>query len=101
MKETKSINNVVIRLTDERWQHILEAHIELENQIDEVLKAISYPDFICKGTNEEFLAAVYKYENKVLVVVYKEEIEDGFIITAYFTNKMEKLLKKEIIWRKQ
>ena len=100
MKETKSINNIVIRLTDERWQHILDAHIELENQIEEVLNAVSSPDFVCKGTNEEFLAAVYKYEHKILVVVYKENKNDGFIITAYFTNKIEKILKKEILWHK-
>ena len=94
MAETKSINNIVIRLTNERWQHILNAHIELENEVDAVLNTVSNPDYVIKGTEEELLAAIYKYENKMLVVVYKEEKEDGFIITAYYTSKIDKLLKK-------
>ena len=100
MKETKSINNIVIRLTEERWQHIIFAHIELENEIEFVLYAVSNPDYILKGTDDEFLAAIYKHADRLLVVVYKEETTDGFIITAYYTKKIEKLLKKEILWHK-
>lgn len=100
MAETKSVNNIVIRLTDERWQHILNAHNELANEKDFILNAISDPDYILKGNVEEMLAAVYKKDNKMLVVVYKEEEKDGFVITAYYTSKIEKLLKKQILWHK-
>ena len=42
----------------------------------------------------------YELYNKALVVVYKEEERDGFIITAFFTSKMEQVLKREMVWRK-
>jgi len=39
-------------------------------------------------------------EKKYLAVVYKEFIDDGFIITAYFTRKI-KLEDEEIVWKKK
>ena len=56
--------------------------------------------FAIEGGADELLAAVYKREDKLLVVVYKETGTDGFIITAYFTRHIEKLLKRKIVWQK-
>jgi hypothetical protein len=40
--------------------------------------------------------------DKFIVVVYKEiTITDGFIITAYISNKEQKFEKKKVIWRQQ
>ena len=37
---------------------------------------------------------------KYLAVVYKEFIDDGFVITAYFTRKIG-LENEEIVWKKK
>ena len=38
--------------------------------------------------------------NKFIVVIYKEvSLEDGFIITAYLSNKEQKFDKKQILWK--
>lgn len=37
---------------------------------------------------------------KYLVVVFRETDDDGFVITAYFTSKIEKLTNRKILWRK-
>jgi len=96
----KSKNNVPIRLTEERWFHIVENHDELAGYYDEVLNTIEDPDFIIKGYRGA-LIALKKMNNKFLAVIYKElNPNEGFIITAYFTSKI-KLEKEEIIWQKQ
>jgi hypothetical protein len=93
MRTAQSHNSVPIRLTDERWQHIIRGHPEMTEQIDEVLQTLSEPDKIQLGDTNELLA-IRRYEktpvttNKFLVVAYRETtLEDGFVLTAYFTRR--------------
>ncbi|MBA3724077.1 MAG: hypothetical protein H0W89_04270 [Candidatus Levybacteria bacterium] len=97
---TISKNTVTIRLTDERWRHIILLHPNLVEKQQEVLKAVNNPDWILKGSADELLAVVIALNTKYLVVVYKESNNDGFIITAYITTDVKWLFKKEIIWNK-
>ena len=41
-----SINGVPIRLTDERWEHILDSHPELASFRETLLDAVENPDYI-------------------------------------------------------
>jgi hypothetical protein len=66
-------NGVPIRLTEERWFHIVENHDELAGLSDEVLMTVEYPDFIVKGWTDELLA-VRRVNGRYLVVVYKEKL---------------------------
>jgi hypothetical protein len=101
MEIAKSKNGVPIRLTEERWVHIVENHDDLAGYYDEVLICVEDPDFIIKGYRDALIALRKKDEGKFLAVVYKELSEsDGFIITAFFTSKI-KLEKEEIIWQRQ
>ena len=34
------------------------------------------------------------------MVIYKEEENDKFVITAFMTSKPEKIRKKEVVWKK-
>lgn len=99
-----SVSGVKIRLTQERWNHIIIAHQEIKSKdFPRIMKVISGPDFILRGNKGECLA-VKKVTGKEnwLVVPYKEiDQEDGFVLTAYFSNDLSWLLKKEIIWSKQ
>ena len=89
MDIVKSINGVPIRLTEERWVHIIENHDDMAGYYDEVLGVVENPDYIIKGYKDAVIALKQK-ENKFLAVVYKElGISDGFIITAYFTSKIK------------
>jgi hypothetical protein len=99
MEIVKSKNGVPIRLTEERWIHIVENHDDLAGYYDEVLMCVEDPDFVIKGYGYALIALRKKDEKKFLAVVYKELSEsDGFIITAFFTFKIE---KEEIIWQRQ
>jgi hypothetical protein len=95
-----SINKVPIRLTSERWIHIIENHDDLAGYRDDVLSAIEEPDYLIAGYNEAKIA-LKKMERKFLAVIYKEiNFNDGFIITAFFTSKID-LSKETILWQKQ
>lgn len=100
MFTVKSITDKTIRLTDERWLHIVEGHPEMAGHLNDVLLAVAAPEMILQGGTDELLATVSTYKNKWLVVVYKEYETDGFILTAYFTLKTNKLLKRKILWQK-
>ncbi|MCP4986125.1 MAG: hypothetical protein GY928_08680 [Colwellia sp.] len=69
-----SKNNCSVRLTAERWGHIIERHPEMENQKERVLETITDPDFIQQGDFEELIAVKF-YEqtpltSKFLVTIY-------------------------------
>jgi hypothetical protein len=101
MEMIKSKNDVPIRLTAERWLHIIENHDDLAGYYDDVINAIEEPNYIIKGYKEAFIALKEIEKGKFLAVVYKEiSEEDGFIITAYFTSKIKiKLEKEAVVWR--
>lgn len=100
---TLSKNKVKIRLTQERWQHIVSSHKELENaKPSTVLLAIKNPDMILKGDVGELLAVKNFKKDCWLVVPYKEiDLRDGFVLTAYLTTNLKWIFKKEIIWNKE
>ena len=97
----RSHNGVPVRLTEERRQHIVYRHPEMKNQRDQVLETLAEPDTIQQGDFHELLAIRFYPETplagKFLVVVYREVApDDGFIITAYLTNRPSS--KRETIW---
>lgn len=99
-----SKNNVPIRLTDERWNHIVTSHLEIDpKDFSTIMKVIENPDFILKGDGGELLAAKKKSGKEVWIVVpYKEfSSSDGFILTAYITTNNRWLFQREIIWSKE
>lgn len=97
---TISKNGVLIRLTEERWKHIVLMHPCLTDRHDSVLSTVKDPDYIFQGKLGELLAASKLSKTAYLVVVYKETEIDGFIITAFETTEKLWLFKKELIWSK-
>jgi hypothetical protein len=97
-----SINKIPIRFSDERWKHISIGHPEMAEYFDQLLECVENPEIVYFGSEGEFLA-VKSLNNegiKFIVVVYKEiENDDGFIITAFLTNKLNYLKNKQILWK--
>ena len=97
-----SRNDIPIRITQERWEHIERRHPEMEGQKEKVTETISNPDVIQAGDFGELLAIkLYPktpLTRKHLVVAYKEIAnQDGFVLTAYFTASPSK--RRQIIWK--
>ncbi|HAO23269.1 MAG: hypothetical protein BWK80_40870 [Desulfobacteraceae bacterium IS3] len=99
----KSVNNIPIRLTDERWRHIVENHNEMASRYFEVLEAVAIPEYILEGDEGELWAFKALSPKKAMIVIYREFVsqKDGFIITAFLTNQIKKYLRRRILWQPQ
>ena len=75
MEVTHSIHSVPIRLTSERWMHIVENHDDLAGRYHDVLEAVADPDLVMKGKGED--------ETKT--------------VTAHAKNTMEQATVKETL----
>lgn len=93
-----SKNNILIRLPDERWAHILQEHSELKDMRSQILDTVAQPSRILAGGAGEKLAVQEVEPGKYLVVVYREFIEGGFIITAFLTRRIRSLDRREQLW---
>ena len=92
-----SVNNVPIRLTDERWDHILERRPYMSSYYDAMLDAVEEPTYILRGYTGTLVAVVVLGRAKYLYVTYRENTaSDGFIITAGIKAKLD---KSKTIWR--
>ena len=96
-----SRNGVPIRLTEERWLHIVETHDEMAGRYDEVLSAIEEPDYIIHGYRDALVALKTIGKKKFIVVIYKEiRKKDGFVITAFLSSKI-RIEKEVVLWEKK
>ncbi len=96
--ETTSKNGILVRLPDERWQHITTEHAEVSDLRAEVLKVDSEPEAIYEGGDGELLAVREVEAGKWLVVVYRELGDEGFIITAFWTRRKQSLDRRTVVW---
>ncbi len=92
-----SSSGASVRLTDERWAHISQEHRELIGWRSRVLETVQTPDRVLEGTLGELLAVRQVEPGKCLVVVYREG-DDGFIITAFLTRRLESLERRRQLW---
>jgi hypothetical protein len=95
-------NKVPVRLTDERWKHIVKRHPEMDNMRDKVLVTLSKPEMVQMGDFGELLAIrVYPrtpLTRKNLIVAYREiSSKDGFILTAYLATRPS--TRRIILWK--
>jgi hypothetical protein len=98
MDQALSINGVPIRLTLERWFHIVENHDEVAGFYDAVLETIGEPELILRGHRGSLVAIRAYGRRRYLYVIYREVTpDDGFIITAYFNQKVD---RKKAIWKR-
>jgi hypothetical protein len=101
MAIVRSVNNVPIRLTEERWNHVRTRHPEMLGMLDRVLETVSEPDRVQQGDRGDFLA-IRRYPDtplseKYIVVAHREVSErDGFLLTAYLTSEFSP--RRRVVW---
>ena len=92
----RSINGVRIRLTDERWRHIVQNHDDLAAYYDDVLRALESPEWVLRGHKGALMAVRAFGRGRYLTVAYRETTTtDGFVATAYFARSID---RRRIIW---
>ncbi|MFQ5605614.1 MAG: hypothetical protein ACE5HS_20270 [bacterium] len=98
-----SKSNVPIRITEERWQHIITRHPEMSGVREKLIETIHDPELILEGDKGTVMAVRFYKETKIsskyLIVIYKEIVKrDGFVLTAYFANQYARWRK--VLWKK-
>lgn len=68
-----SVNGVPIRLTDERWHHIIDGHVDLFNYREDILRIIEEPEAIYRGRRGS-LIAVRSYGRRGFLAVFYREV---------------------------
>lgn len=95
MEIATSVNGVPIRLTGERWLHIVDARDDLVGREEDVLATVQSPDWVTRGYRGSLVAWKGYGRRGFLAVVYKElNNHDGFIITAFFSRRPSKRNKQ-------
>jgi hypothetical protein len=98
-----SVNGVSIRLTEERWGHITSQYPEMVTYQAAILDVVASPDRVLDGNNGQLIAVQSVSRQKWLLVVYREieaqgAIVDGFIVTAFFNQRLRYLEGKKQLW---
>ena len=99
----RSANGVPTRLTDERSQHIVRRHPEMDGHRNLVLETLTDPDYVQEGDFGALLAVRLfpgaVLAGKYVVVVYREtDPMDGFVLTAYLARRPSD--RRGTIWRR-
>ncbi len=96
MNVAYSTNGVLIRLTEERWEHIISNKPYMVTLDDAIVQAIENPTVVLRGYAGSLVAVLNLARERFLHVVYKEvSVDDGFVITAYVSAKYN---RDAVIW---
>ncbi len=100
-----SVQGHHVRLTEERWTHIVEAHDYMAGNMDKTRETLEEPDLVVQGDAGASMALrLYPETNitrKTLVVIYRDEA-DGFVITAFLTSRADKVIRgRRKLWQRQ
>ncbi len=98
MRVAYSVNGVPIRLTEERWAHIVNNKPYMRAYYGKVLDAVENPTWILRGYGGAVIAVLPLGRRQFLNVVYRKISQDDcFIITAFVSRKLN---RGNIIWPK-
>jgi len=94
-----SVNGVPVRLTEERWGHIVENKPYMKAYYERVLATVENPTWILRGYGGALIAVLSLGRRQFLNVLYREvSRQDGFIITAFVSRRIN---RGDIIWPKE
>ncbi len=96
--KVKTPLNVEVRTTKDYWQYLItKKHSVLHDKEEVVIETLRNPDEIRKSSIDETVFLYYKKHDKLYCVVARHIKKDGFLITAYPTDKVK---EGETIWTK-
>ncbi len=103
MKLLTDYEGRVIRLTDERLEHILE-HPEMKEMSRSIEETRANPERVIQSISDPEARLYYRFYigtmvgDKYLCAVVKIKQDDAFIITAYLTDNVK---RGEAIWTRK
>ena len=98
MMQSRCVQGVTVRLTNTALDHIAEEHPELMGQEALIMDVLTRPDLVVKGRSGEFSAIRKLASGRRLVVVYRLQVQDGFVITSFYIRTARYYLRREHVW---
>ncbi|MFP4687590.1 MAG: hypothetical protein ACLFN5_05725 [bacterium] len=104
MEQLLNWKNRQIRFTRERRRHIKENYPEMREQFIKIKETLKKPDIVKKSKTDDEVLLAYKHypktpvTEKYMCLVIKNDSDDSFVVTAYFTDSIK---KGELIWKKK
>jgi hypothetical protein len=97
--EVKASTGKVIRTTRSHWELIVKLkHPEIDGKENVVKECLSNPSEVRKSSDDSDVYLYYlAYEKYYICVIVRRLNGDGFIITAYITDRIK---EGESIWKK-
>ncbi len=97
--EVKTILGKIVRTTKSHWELITKLkHPEIEGKEAEAKKCLSDPVEVRRSSEDRDVYLYYSpFEKYYLCVVARHLNGDGFIITAYITDKIK---EGENVWKR-
>ena len=90
--------NIEVRTTTEYWKYLITVkHPIMKGHEDTVKAALQFPDEIRQSKTDKDVFLYYKRFDKLYCVVIKHIGMEGFLITAYPTDKVK---EGDSIWRR-
>ena len=103
IEKFRSVFGDTVKLTQSGIDHMLTRHPELEgiNLAEGIGLAIEDPDYIVQGKFGRPIAVRIQPQMKIdkakyTVVIYEE---NGEVITTFITSDLERIIRREILWR--
>ncbi len=93
----------IVRLDEDRWKHVRE-HPEMKDEMDRLRETVVKPDEVRRSIYDASVWLFYKhYRNtpvteKYLLVVVSIQNEEGFIVTAFFTDTVK---RGDLVWSRK
>ena len=104
IEKFRSVFGNTVKLTQSGIDYMLKRHPELEdlNLEEEIGLAIEDPDYIVQGKFGRHIAVRIRPQMKIekakyMVVIYEENEE---VITSFITSDLERIIRREILWRR-
>lgn len=103
MREFVDYEGRRIRLTDERFAHILE-HPEMAGMETRIAETLAHPLKVVESLSDSEARLYYRcyvgtrVGDKYLSVVVKVQLADAFVVTAYMTDKMK---AGKVLWARE
>ncbi len=100
MREYRDYQGLRIRLTDERFAHILD-HPEMMDMEGRIADTLLRPEQVVESLSDVEARLYYRFYlgtrvgDKYLSVVVKVQAADAFVVTAYLTDKVK---KGKLLW---
>ncbi|MBI3582471.1 MAG: DUF4258 domain-containing protein [Nitrospinae bacterium] len=97
--EVKTVSGKIIRTTHSHWELISKLkHPEIDGKESEVKNCLSEPFEIRRSSEDPNVYLYYSsYQKYFICVVARHLNGEGFIITAYLTDKIK---EGEIVWKR-